>query len=86
MNFGTGREIQISKLAKLIIEFCNSNSKLKFSNNLRSGETPRLICNPNLAKKITKWKPTTLLEDGLKRTIKYYEDKTDLIDNIPYML
>ena len=86
MNFGTGKEIQIRKLAKLIIELCNSNSKLKFSNNLRSGETPRLLCNSNIAKKITKWKPTVSFEDGVKRTIEYYKDKTHLIDNIPYML
>ena len=86
MNFGTGKEIEIRKLAKLIIELCNSNSKLKFSNNLRSGETPRLLCDSNTAKKFTKWKPNVSFEDGVKKTIEYYKDKTHLIENIPFML
>ena len=86
MNFGTGREIEIKKLAELIIKFCNSKSKLKFSKKLRTGETPRLLCDSKDATKITKWKPKFDLETGLMETIKYFDKKKDLIENIPYML
>ena len=86
MNFGSGTEIQIKKLAKLIIEMCDSKSKLKFTKKLRSGETPRLLCDSSSSKKIVKWKPKISLEEGLIRTIEYYSDKKYLVENLPFML
>jgi dTDP-glucose 4,6-dehydratase len=86
INFGSGKEIQIKNLAELIIKLCNSKSKLKFSNNLRTGETPRLLCDSAVASKIVKWKPKYKFEVGLMETINYFSDKKYLIKNIPYML
>lgn len=86
LNFGSGKEIQIRKLAELIIKLTKTNSKLKFTKKLRSGETPRLLCKPDLAKKITKWKPVVNLENGLLHTISYYRQRKHLVSNIPFML
>lgn len=86
LNFGSGKEIQIKKLAELIIKLTNKKGKLKFSTKLRSGETPRLLCNSNLAKKTIKWKPTVNLEAGLLKTIEYYQKRKHLVVNLPFML
>lgn len=86
LNFGSGKEIQIKKLAELIITLTKTKSKLKFSNNLRSGETPRLLSDASLAKKITKWKPTVDLKAGLLKTIQYYKQRKQLVSNLPFML
>jgi dTDP-glucose 4,6-dehydratase len=86
LNFGSGKEIQIKKLAELIIKLTNKKGKLKFSTKLRSGETPRLLCNSNLAKKTIKWKPTVNLETGLLKTIDYYQKRKHLVVNLPFML
>jgi len=86
INFGTGKEIQIKDLASLILKLTNSKSKLVFDKKLRSGETPRLLCNPKLAKDVLNWKPTVTLEKGLLETIEYFRDKTKLISNLHYML
>lgn len=86
LNFGSGKEIQIKKLAELIIKLTNKKGKLKFSTKLRSGETPRLLCNSNLAKKTIKWKPTINLETGLLKTIEYYQKRKHLVANLPFML
>lgn len=86
LNFGSGQEIQIKKLAELIIKLTRTKGRLKFSKKLHSGETPRLLCNPSLAKKITKWRPSINLEKGLLLTIKYYRKRKHLISNLPFML
>jgi dTDP-glucose 4,6-dehydratase len=86
MNFGNGSEIKIKDLASLIITLCNSKSKLKFSKKLRSGETPRLLCSPALAKKVTAWKPKIDMKTGLSKTIEYYASRKHLISNLPFML
>jgi nucleoside-diphosphate-sugar epimerase len=86
INFGSGKETQIKNLAKLIIKLCNTNGKLTFSKKLRSGETPRLLCNPSLAKKILRWSAKTDLETGLLKTIEYYKERKHLVENLPFML
>lgn len=86
INFGSGKEIQIRNLAKLIIKLCKTNSKLTFSKKLRSGETPRLLCKPLLAKKILGWNAKTDLETGLLKTIEYYKERKHLVENLPFML
>lgn len=86
LNFGSGKEIQIKKLAALIIKLTKTKSKLEFSKKLRSGETPRLLCDYSLAKKITQWKPTIDLESGLLKTIEYYKERKHLVSNLPFML
>lgn len=86
INFGSGKEIQIKNLAKLIIKLCNTDGKLTFSKKLRTGETPRLLCKPLLAKKILNWSTKTDIESGLSKTIEYYKKRKHLVENLPFML
>lgn len=86
INFGTGNEIKIKELASMILKLTKCNSKLIFDKKLRTGETPRLLCNPNYANKILKWKSTVSLEKGLVETIKFFKGKKELVSNLPYML
>ncbi len=86
INFGTGKEIKIKELAKLILKLTKSKSKLIFDNKLREGETPRLLCDPSQAYKLLKWKPTKTLEKGITETIEYFQNKKELVSNLPYML
>ena len=85
INFGSGTEITIKELAKLILNLTESKSTLFFDKKLRSGETPRLLCNSNNAYKLLKWKPKINLEDGINKTIKFYQTKKDLFENLPFM-
>ena len=74
-NIGYGKEITVLELAKMITRLTNSKVKPKIKGKLRSGETPRLLCDNSKAKKILKWKPEINLERGLQKTIEYYKDK-----------
>ena len=86
INFGTGKEITIKNLAQLIIKLTKSKSKLHFSKKLRTGETPRLMCDPKFAKKELGWSAKTDMMSGLEKTIEYFKGKEHLVSNLPYML
>ena len=86
INFGTGKEITIKDLAQLIVKLTKSKSKLHFSKKLRTGETPRLMCDPKFAKKELGWSAKTDMMSGLEKTIEYFKGKEHLVSNLPYML
>jgi nucleoside-diphosphate-sugar epimerase len=71
INIGTGRETKVGDIANQVAE--KLNVKINFLNKEVVG-APRLCCNNSLAKEILKWEPKTSLEDGIKITIKWYED------------
>jgi len=78
LNIGYGKEITILELAKLIIYLLGTKLKPKFKGTLRSGETPRLLCDNSKTKKLLKWQPEVDLSSGLKKTIEYYKGKKKL--------
>lgn len=86
INFGTGKEITIKDLAQLIIKLTKSKSKLHFSKKLRTGETPRLMCDPKFAKDVLDWSAKINIVSGLEKTIEYFKGKEHLVSNLPYML
>ena len=86
INFGTGKEITIKDLAQLIVKLTKSKSKLHFSKKLRTGETPRLMCDPKFAKNELGWSAKMDITSGLEKTIEYFKDKKYLVSNLPYML
>lgn len=86
INFGAGKEITIKELAGLIIKLTKSKSKLDFSKKLRTGETPRLLCDPKLAKNELGWSAKIDIVTGLEKTVEYFRGKEHLVSNLPYML
>lgn len=75
INIGTGREIKVGDAANQIAE--KLNVKLNFLNKEVSG-SPRLCCNNTLAKEILNWESETSFEDGIKITLKWYEDNLNM--------
>lgn len=75
INFGTGKDIQILKLANLIIELCGNKDNLKpIHVAQRSGEVKRLCADITLAKKELNFKPKFSIEMGLNHFIKWYKE------------
>ncbi len=72
INLGNPHEISIKDLAQKIIELTNSKSTIVFKD--LPSDDPKIRC-PNIekAKSILNWKPTISLEDGLKKTINYFD-------------
>ena len=72
INLGNPSEITINDLAKLIIEMTNSKSKI-IKLKLPEDDPKKRKPDISLAKKILNWSPKTSLEEGLKKTINYFE-------------
>ena len=74
VNLGNEREITILELAKMIISLCRSRSEIVFQ--LLPDDDPTRRC-PDIsrAKAILGWKPLVSLEEGLKKTISWFEGR-----------
>jgi len=72
VNLGNPVEFQIHKLAELVIKLTQSKSKLSFKP-LPADDPTQRQPDISLAKKTLRWEPTTPLEAGLGKTIRYFE-------------
>lgn len=72
VNLGNPYEISILELAKFVIELTGSNSKIVFKP-LPHDDPVRRKPDITLAREKLNWQPTVPLEEGLKRTIEYFE-------------
>lgn len=72
INLGNPSELPVKKIATLIKEITGSRSKLIFKK-LPSDDPTQRKPDISLAKKILNWKPTTSLNEGLIKTISYFE-------------
>jgi UDP-glucuronate decarboxylase len=61
------------ELAEFVLKLTRSNSKLVF-NPLPSDDPKQRQPDITLAKEVLGWSPTTQLEQGLERTIRYFSD------------
>jgi UDP-glucuronate decarboxylase len=73
VNIGNPNEINLLELAKRILEITGSKSQLIFKDLPQDDPKQR---NPNisLAKEVLDWEPKVSLDEGLKRTVKYFKE------------
>ena len=72
VNVGNPCEFTIKELAERVIELTGSNSKLVYQP-LPEDDPKQRRPDITLAQKELNWSPTVMLEEGLKRTITYFE-------------
>ena len=72
VNLGNPREFTILNLAKKIIRLTDSKSKIIYKT-LPEDDPKQRQPNIELAKKELKWEPKIQLDEGLKKTINYFE-------------
>ncbi|MBM9512997.1 UDP-glucuronic acid decarboxylase family protein [Desulfogranum marinum] len=72
MNMGNPGEFTIRELAEIIIELTGSSSKLVFEP-LPSDDPVQRKPDISLARQKLKWNPETVLRDGLKVTIDFFD-------------
>ena len=75
-NVGNPIEITMLDLAKVIIKLTNSRSKLVYESLPQDDPVQRKPVI-ELAKKELNWKPSITLEEGMKRTIEYFQKIID---------
>lgn len=72
VNLGNPSEVSILELAKLIIDITGSSSRIVFKP-LPQDDPERRRPDITLAQEKLGWKPTAALEDGIQKTIEYFE-------------
>lgn len=81
VNIGTGFEISVGDLAKLIMKVTGRQVKIISTTERRrpvKSEVERLYCGNKLLKKLTGWKPRISLEEGIERTARWFSDPVNL--------
>jgi UDP-glucuronate decarboxylase len=73
VNTGNPNEFTILTLAEKILDIIGSKSKIKFGK-LPSDDPTQRQPDISLAKRELNWEPTIQLEEGLKKTIPYFEN------------
>jgi len=78
INIGSGKEITIKELAKLIKKLMNAeNISIKW-NIEKPGGQPRRCLNIEKAEREIGFIPTINMKEGLRRTIEWYENKQEI--------
>jgi len=72
LNLGSGIEISIEELAQLIMKLMNIDLKIHWNSNMPNGQPRRCVSFEKASNEID-FKPKTSLEDGLKKTIQWFE-------------
>lgn len=74
INLGNPTELKIKKIATIIKDLTGSRSKISFKK-LPMDDPMQRKPDITQAKKVLNWKPKIELEEGLKKTISYFEKK-----------
>jgi UDP-glucuronate decarboxylase len=72
INLGNPNEFTIRQLAEKVIELTGSKSNLVFLP-LPGDDPKQRQPDIDLAKQMLNWQPNVQLEEGLKKTIRYFE-------------
>lgn len=72
LNLGNPNEITVLELARLIIKFTASKSRIEFKE-LPQDDPRQRKPDISLAKKILRWEPQVKLEEGLSKTIEWFK-------------
>jgi NAD dependent epimerase/dehydratase len=89
VNIGSGQEISIGDLVKLLVEVTGSEASIITEDErLRPGasEVERLLADNTRAREWLGWEPTVSLRDGLTRTSDWIRDHLDEIDTPGYSI
>lgn len=81
INMGSGKEISIGDLAKLIIEMINPDAGIVSKEQRKrpdKSEVERLLCDNSLMQELTGWEPEVQLKEGLLKTIEWFRDRENL--------
>lgn len=74
LNVGTGRQISVGDLAKLVMEVVGIDKPIEEDEaRIRpaASEVETLICDPSRAREVLGWEPATSLRAGLKEVVEF---------------
>ena len=85
INLGSGRDMQVRDIATMIVDKMGKSRALLTSIGDRPGQVARHIAGTDRAKQLVGWEATTSLEEGLDRTIEWYQHNTEWWERLVWM-
>ncbi len=83
INIGCGEEIQLRKFVEMVSELLDGKLKVEFGAlPYRPGETWHFYCSNEKAKKLLGYEPKVDLREGLRRTIEWYRQHPEILENL----
>ena len=73
LNIATGVDISVSRIADIVLEQLGKPTSLKIHLPERPGQVDRHIGSTDKAERLLGWRAATSFEDGLARTIAWYQ-------------
>jgi len=73
LNIATGVDISVSRIADIVLEQLGKPTSLKVNLPERPGQVDRHIGSTDKAERLLGWRAATSFEDGLARTIAWYQ-------------
>lgn len=81
INLGSGREISIRDLIETIVDKTKFHGEIEWNTSKPDGQ-PRRQLDTSRARERLNWEATTEFEDGLQRTIEWYEaHRTEILND-----
>jgi dTDP-glucose 4,6-dehydratase len=77
INIGTGRDMDVNQLARMVLEITGKPLDKTTRVNERPGQVARHISSTAKAKACLGWEPTTSFEVGLQKTVEWYEANSE---------
>jgi NAD dependent epimerase/dehydratase len=81
VNIGFGEDISIGEIANLIISLIKTDARIVSEESRKrpeKSEVEKLLCNNQLIRNLTEWKPEFSLRQGLEKTIEWFSIKENL--------
>lgn len=85
VNIGTGEDISIGELARLIMKLLGREVTIKTDAKRvrpKLSEVERLVCDYSKAETLTGWRPRNSLEEGLRETIEWFRNRLDYYKDV----
>jgi nucleoside-diphosphate-sugar epimerase len=77
MNIASAREIEIVQMAEMVNELTGNKAGLLYTDRRKWDTKSRLLASIDKARDLLDYDPKTTFEDGLRTTIKWFENNWD---------
>lgn len=81
INLGSGEEIVISDLVRLIADTCGYNGAIQWDTTMPDGQ-PRRKLDTSRAQELLHWKAETQFIDGLRRTLSSWKNERAVVSDL----
>ena len=85
INIGTGREVAIKTIAEMVLDKLNKPKSLITCIGERPGQVKRYVSSTEKALRILGWKAQTDFDQGITKTIKWYQQNYDWWQKLLWM-